>query len=87
MGLPRTIQLMKSDNINKYRGVRVDEFNMKLNSSLNALGVNYIDIYNIGCDIHCKLITKDGVPMLFDSDHLTHQWAIKAFKIIKNSLN
>lgn len=87
MGLPRTIQLMKAENINKYRDVRVDYINKKLNSSLDKLNIPYINIYDMGCEDKCELISKGGVPMLFDTDHLTHEWAEYAVQIIKNNMH
>ncbi|HBR1702042.1 acyltransferase family protein [Klebsiella pneumoniae] len=88
MGLPRTIQLMKSGMINNYRDTKVDAVNDLLARKLNNMGIPYIDIYNIGCKgDSCKLVSDDGVPMLFDSDHLTHEWAISVVHIIADRID
>lgn len=81
MGLPRTIQLMQSDRVNSYRNINIDKVNQQLSHDLRVLGVDYLDIYEVGCgSVDCHLMSEDGTPMLFDTDHLTHKWAVLAVK-------
>lgn len=83
LGLPRTIQIMDKENINNYRSLKADLINKTLNEKLRKNDVQYIDIYNMGCEeSRCKLVSDNGIPMLFDTDHLTNEWAIEAMKII-----
>ncbi|HBY9381953.1 TPA: acyltransferase [Klebsiella pneumoniae] len=42
----------------------------------NKEGLNYLNVFNANCDANtCSYFTKDRVPMLFDDNHLTREWA------------
>jgi peptidoglycan/LPS O-acetylase OafA/YrhL len=42
----------------------------------NKQGLHYLDVFNANCDANaCSYFTKDRVPMLFDDNHLTREWA------------
>lgn len=50
----------------------------------NKQGLNYLDVFNANCDAKiCSYFEKDRIPMLFDDNHLTREWADLYVKRIK----
>lgn len=52
--------------------------------TFNQQGLNYLDVFNTNCEANkCSYFTKDRIPMLFDDNHLTREWADIYVKKIK----
>ncbi|WP_205879604.1 SGNH hydrolase domain-containing protein, partial [Lelliottia amnigena] len=71
------------DNYDKFLDKKVDDFRNVLVSRIYNYQVNYIDVYNLGCDSGCSMQNQDGTLMMFDKDHLTKLGADKVASMIK----
>ncbi|OAT78827.1 hypothetical protein A9B99_03760 [Mangrovibacter phragmitis] len=87
-GLPLLIRVRGGTGINQYRNKSADWVNDMLKESLPKYNVDYIDIYNFGCDDNneCNFVSDKNYPMLFDTDHLTLDWATSIVRMIKKNI-
>ncbi len=79
----RVVQSKSNDNYDKFLDKKVDDFRNVLVSRIYNYQVNYIDVYNLGCDSGCSMQNQDGTLMMFDKDHLTKLGADKVASMIK----
>ncbi|WP_226570973.1 acyltransferase family protein [Mangrovibacter yixingensis] len=86
--LPSLIRVRGGTGINQYRNKSVDLVNNMLKESLPKYNVKYINIYDFGCDDNneCNFVSDKNYPMLFDTDHLTQDWAISIVQMIKKKI-
>lgn len=79
MDLPRLMQIKGMENLSLYNSKKAQIVNTALGDLLQQRQVKYIGLYDIGC-LHekCIYIDGDGIPMLFDDNHFTYEWSVRA---------
>lgn len=74
--LPRLLQIYGiNSNINDLRDFKTEKVYLDMKNKLSNK-VNILDIYNIECKQNtCNFINEKKVPIFFDNNHLTYEWA------------
>ncbi|WIO45500.1 acyltransferase family protein [Klebsiella electrica] len=81
-------QKVQEADIEKLTQYRSKNANEKLKGILSGIDASYIDIYDINCKASdCKYFDKNNIPMFFDDNHLTMEWADYYVSIIKKQTN
>ena len=81
----RIAQKNTQDGLEKYQAKESFLINDLLKSELPKNGVHYIDVYDVGCvQGVCSLVNDNGVPYMFDTNHLTKEWADVFVRHIKD---
>lgn len=72
----RIAQKVDEDNIESLVNPVSIKTNDHLSNALGLSGVRYLDIFNSNCiNGKCSYIDTNKIPMLFDQNHLTKEWA------------
>ncbi|MFH3046138.1 MULTISPECIES: acyltransferase family protein [Klebsiella] len=81
-------QKIPESDIDKLTQLQSRDVNEELKRFLSRTGVSYIDIYNENCNGKtCRYFNDNGVPMFFDDNHLTMEWADYFVSFIKKEVN
>lgn len=83
----RLAQISNSGDITKYTSQKSITHNYELRAYAKENQLQYIDVFNLGCkNATCPVIDDSGIPIMFDRDHLTKEWADKQVDMIKSSI-
>ncbi|EQB0886714.1 TPA: acyltransferase family protein [Raoultella ornithinolytica] len=83
----RIAQKTKEDEIETLVQVKSREMNKKLSESLRINEIKYLNIFDLNCSGgRCVYFDDKKIPMLFDDNHFTREWAdINTRFILKQS--
>lgn len=83
----RIVQLGKSEKIKNYEVEETKAFSHALKSALDNKSINYINIYDYGCDGECSYVDANGVPFMFDKNHMTIPWANRVMNKVREDVD
>lgn len=83
----RLAQISKNGDITKYTSQESITHNHQLMAYAKENKIQYIDVFNLGCkNATCPVTDDSGIPIMFDRNHLTKEWADKQVDMIKSSI-
>lgn len=83
----RLAQISKNGDITKYTSEESITHNHQLMAYAKENKIQYIDVFNLGCkNATCPVTDDSGIPIMFDRNHLTKEWADKQVDMIKSSI-
>ena len=83
----RLAQISNSGDISQYTSIESIAYNKQLSIYAKDNNIKYINVFDIGCnDSTCPIIDENGIPMMFDRNHLTKEWADKQVDMIRSKI-